>query len=47
MHSPFAFMRPIEELLDGKLQQFMSGIEDVHIVWVHEIQEEAKRMLTR
>ncbi|KAG7268121.1 hypothetical protein CRUP_005480 [Coryphaenoides rupestris] len=46
MRSPFAFMRPIEELFDGKVQQFMSGIADVHMVWVHEIQEEAKRMLT-
>ncbi|KAK0148572.1 Inner centromere protein [Merluccius polli] len=47
MASTFSFVVSLKELFDGKLQQFMSDIDNVHMVWLNEIQQEANRMLTR
>ncbi|KAJ3595845.1 hypothetical protein NHX12_002259 [Muraenolepis orangiensis] len=46
MTSTFSFVQSLKELFDGKLQQFMSDIDNVHTVWLNEIQPEANRMLT-
>ncbi|XP_059917876.1 inner centromere protein isoform X2 [Gadus macrocephalus] len=46
MTSPFSFVLSLKELFAGKLQQFMSDIDDVHSVWLTEIKQEADRMLT-
>ena len=47
MASTFSFVVALNELFDGKVQQFMSDIDNVHMVWLNEIQQEANRMLTR
>ncbi|CAL8294474.1 unnamed protein product [Boreogadus saida] len=46
MTSPFSFVLSLKELFAGKLQQFVSDIDDVHCVWLSEIKQEADRMLT-
>ncbi|XP_030222611.1 inner centromere protein A isoform X2 [Gadus morhua] len=46
MTSPFSFVLSLKELFAGKLQQFMSDIDDVHSVWLTEIKQEADRMLS-
>uniref|UniRef100_A0A672GNP4 Chromosome passenger complex (CPC) protein INCENP N-terminal domain-containing protein n=1 Tax=Salarias fasciatus TaxID=181472 RepID=A0A672GNP4_SALFA len=47
MNSVFSSVRSLMEMFDGKGQEFISEIDNVHNVWLQEIQEEANRMLSR
>lgn len=35
------------QVFNEKLQEFTNEIESIHIVWLEEIQQEAKRMFSR
>lgn len=35
------------ELCDQKLMEFVCNVDNKHLVWLEEIEEEAKRMFTR
>lgn len=39
--------RSLMQVFNGKLQVFTNEIETVHMVWLEEIQQEAKRMFSR
>ncbi|MCI4381919.1 hypothetical protein PGIGA_G00257570 [Pangasianodon gigas] len=38
--------RSLVQVFNGKLQEFTSEIENIHMVWLEEIQQEAKRMFS-
>ena len=35
------------QMFDAKVQEFVNDIENVHMVWLLEIQQEANRMFSR
>lgn len=39
--------RSLVQVFNGKLQEFTNEIESIHMVWLEEIQQEAKRMFSR
>ncbi|XP_071385159.1 inner centromere protein isoform X3 [Centroberyx affinis] len=39
-------VRSLMQMFDGKIQEFISDIDDVHMVWLEEIQQEANRMFS-
>lgn len=39
--------RNLMEVFNGKLQDFMNEVENVHMIWLGEIQQEAQRMFSR
>lgn len=39
--------RSLVQVFNGKLQEFTNEIENIHMVWLEEIQQEAKRMFSR
>ncbi|KAM4734996.1 inner centromere protein A isoform 2-T2 [Anableps anableps] len=47
MNSVLSSVRSLMEMFDGKAQEFISEIENVHMVWLEEIQQEANRMFSR
>ncbi|XP_046900073.1 inner centromere protein isoform X2 [Hypomesus transpacificus] len=44
--SVFSSTQALMQLFDGKVQEFISDIENVHMVWLVEIQQEANRMFS-
>ncbi|XP_034032234.1 inner centromere protein A isoform X4 [Thalassophryne amazonica] len=47
MDSVFSSVRSLILLFDGKVQEFISDVDNVHMVWLEEIQQEANRMFSR
>ncbi|XP_026168074.1 inner centromere protein isoform X2 [Mastacembelus armatus] len=47
MISVLSTVRSLMQLFDGKTKEFISDIDNVHVVWLEEIQQEAKRMFSR
>ncbi|KAK5867282.1 hypothetical protein PBY51_011788 [Eleginops maclovinus] len=47
MSSVLQSVRSVLEMFDGKAKQFTSDIENIHMVWLEEIQQEANRMFLR
>uniref|UniRef100_A0A3B3Y025 Inner centromere protein ARK-binding domain-containing protein n=1 Tax=Poecilia mexicana TaxID=48701 RepID=A0A3B3Y025_9TELE len=47
MNSVLPSVRSLTEMFVGKTQEFVSEIENVHMVWLEEIQQEANRMFSR
>lgn len=35
------------QMFDGKAQEFINEIDNVHMLWLEEIQQEANRMFSR
>lgn len=35
------------QVFSGKLEDFLKEIDDVHMVWLEEIEQEAQRMFSR
>ncbi|XP_056138094.1 inner centromere protein A [Lampris incognitus] len=46
MDSVFSSVRSLTQIFDGKMQEFISDIENVHMIWLEEIQQEANRMFS-
>ncbi|XP_062320795.1 inner centromere protein isoform X3 [Osmerus eperlanus] len=44
--SVFSSTQALMQMFDGKVQEFISDIENVHMVWLVEIQQEANRMFS-
>ena len=40
-------MRSLTQVFTGKLQDFTDEVENVHMLWLEEIQQEAQRMFSR
>lgn len=47
MNSVLSSVRSLMQLFDGKTQEFISEIDNVHMLWLQEIQQEANRMFSR
>uniref|UniRef100_A0A3B5MQ06 Inner centromere protein n=1 Tax=Xiphophorus couchianus TaxID=32473 RepID=A0A3B5MQ06_9TELE len=47
MNSVLPSVRSLAEMFVGKTQEFINEIENVHMVWLEEIQQEANRMFSR
>ncbi|XP_027128555.1 inner centromere protein isoform X3 [Larimichthys crocea] len=47
MNSVRSSVRSLMQMFDGKTQEFISDIDNVHMVWLEEIQQEANRMFSR
>ncbi|XP_071353167.1 inner centromere protein A isoform X2 [Trachinotus anak] len=47
MNSVLSSVRSLMQMFDGKTQEFISDIDNVHMVWLEEIQQEANRMFSR
>ncbi|XP_022611865.1 inner centromere protein isoform X4 [Seriola dumerili] len=47
MNSVLSSVRSLVQMFDGKTQEFISDIDNVHMVWLEEIQQEANRMFSR
>ncbi|KAM3609871.1 uncharacterized protein V6R79_021640 [Siganus canaliculatus] len=47
MNSVLSSVRTLMQMFDGKTQEFISEIDNVHMVWLEEIQQEANRMFSR
>ncbi|XP_058502582.1 inner centromere protein A isoform X1 [Solea solea] len=47
MNSVLSSVRSLMQTFDGKAKEFISDIDNVHVVWLEEIQQEAKRMFSR
>uniref|UniRef100_A0A4W6DZB8 Inner centromere protein ARK-binding domain-containing protein n=1 Tax=Lates calcarifer TaxID=8187 RepID=A0A4W6DZB8_LATCA len=47
MNSVLSSVRSLMQMFDGKVQEFISDIDNVHVVWLEEIQQEANRMFSR
>ncbi|XP_023208871.1 inner centromere protein isoform X5 [Xiphophorus maculatus] len=47
MNSVLPSVRSLTEMFVGKTQEFINEIENVHMVWLEEIQQEANRMFSR
>ncbi|KAM6936955.1 inner centromere protein [Xenentodon cancila] len=47
MNSVLSSVRSLMQVFDGKAQEFISEIDNVHMVWLEEIQQEANRMFSR
>ncbi|XP_029910515.1 inner centromere protein isoform X2 [Myripristis murdjan] len=46
MNSVFSSVRSLMQMFDGKIQEFISDVDNVHMVWLEEIQQEANRMFS-
>ncbi|KAM7396823.1 hypothetical protein PAMP_019833 [Pampus punctatissimus] len=47
MNSVLSSVQSLMQMFDGKAQEFISDIDNVHMVWLEEIQQEANRMFSR
>uniref|UniRef100_A0A3Q1JLT3 Inner centromere protein ARK-binding domain-containing protein n=1 Tax=Anabas testudineus TaxID=64144 RepID=A0A3Q1JLT3_ANATE len=47
MNSVLLSVRSLMQIFDGKAQEFINDIDNVHMVWLEEIQQEANRMFSR
>lgn len=47
MNPVLSSVQSMREMFDGKTQDFIDEIQNVHIVWLEEIQQEANRMFSR
>uniref|UniRef100_A0A8D3AQ31 Inner centromere protein ARK-binding domain-containing protein n=1 Tax=Scophthalmus maximus TaxID=52904 RepID=A0A8D3AQ31_SCOMX len=47
MNSVLSSVHSLNRMFDGKVHEFISDIDNVHMVWLEEIQQEAKRMFSR
>lgn len=47
MNSVNSSLQSLREMFVGKTQEFIDEIENVHMVWLQEIQQEADRMFSR
>nr|XP_020476943.1 inner centromere protein isoform X3 [Monopterus albus] len=47
MNSVLSTVCSLKQMFDGKVQEFISDIDNVHVVWLEEIQQEANRMFSR
>ncbi|KAM9854896.1 inner centromere protein A isoform 2-T2 [Aulostomus maculatus] len=47
MNTVLSSVRSLMQMFDGKAQEFISDINNVHMVWLEEIQQEANRMFSR
>lgn len=47
MNPVLSSLQSMREMLVGKTQDFIDEIQNVHIVWLEEIQQEANRMFSR
>ena len=47
MNTLLTSVRSLMQMFDGKKQEFINDIDNVHVVWLEEIQQEAKRMFSR
>ncbi|XP_068460091.1 inner centromere protein A [Clinocottus analis] len=47
MNSVQSSVRSLMQMFDGKVQEFTNEIDNVHMVWLEEIQQEANRMFSR
>lgn len=47
MNSVLSSVRSLMQMFDGKTQEFINEIDNVHMVWLEEIQQEANRMFSR
>ncbi|XP_039989629.1 inner centromere protein isoform X2 [Xiphias gladius] len=47
MNSVLSSVRSLMQMFDGKAQEFITDIDNVHVVWLEEIQQEANRMFSR
>ncbi|XP_029009017.1 inner centromere protein A isoform X3 [Betta splendens] len=47
MNSVLSSVQSLMQMFDGKTQEFINDINNVHMVWLEEIQQEANRMLSR
>ncbi|XP_076588177.1 inner centromere protein A-like isoform X4 [Chaetodon auriga] len=47
MNSVLSPVRSLVQMFNGKVQEFISDIDNVHMVWLEEIQQEANRMFSK
>lgn len=47
MNSVRSSAQSLREMFVGKTQEFIDEIDNVHLVWLQEIQQEANRMFSR
>lgn len=47
MNSVLSSVRSLMQTFDDKVQEFISDIDNVHMVWLREIQQEAEHMFSR
>ncbi|XP_019934909.2 inner centromere protein B isoform X2 [Paralichthys olivaceus] len=47
MNTLLSSVHSLMQMFDGKKQEFINDIDNVHVVWLEEIQQEAKRMFSR
>nr|XP_046250207.1 inner centromere protein A isoform X1 [Scatophagus argus] len=47
MNSVLSSVQSLMQMFDAKTQEFMDEIDNVHMVWLEEIQQEANRMFSR
>ncbi|XP_044050430.1 inner centromere protein B isoform X1 [Siniperca chuatsi] len=47
MNSVLSSVQSLMQMFDGKAQEFINDIDNVHMVWLEEIQQEANRMFSR
>lgn len=47
MNSVKSSVQSLREMFVGKMQEFVDEIDNVHMVWLQEIQQEANRMFSR
>lgn len=47
MNSVLSSVRSLMQLFDSKTQEFINEIDNVHMLWLQEIQQEANRMFSR
>ncbi|XP_041795066.1 inner centromere protein-like isoform X2 [Chelmon rostratus] len=47
MNSVLSPVRSLMQMFNGKVQEFIGDIDNVHMVWLEEIQQEANRMLSK
>ena len=47
MNSVLTSVQSLMQMFDGKAKEFTDEIENVHMVWLEEIQQEANRMFSR
>lgn len=47
MNPVLSSVHSLRQMFVGKTQEFIDEVENVHIVWLEEIQQEANRMFSR
>lgn len=47
MDSVLSSTQSLMQMFQSRAQEFMNEIDDVHMVWLEEIQQEANRMFSR